>query len=344
VATGYFSCHIIVLTHYNRTLRKIQTHKDEALSPESQYEKLYLKLQKASGDGSRSVTQKEKDRISVKLTAATIGEIRLETQLMQHIDAHHTPQCLQICEEMQRHLPLELRDMIYEYVLETKTHPLVQDEFGYFLEGKETTRGWTPENKPDRLLPWISQIGNYGLRHICDKDYIGLDTMQEIAEAYYRGSIFSFDIYSRYDTAPLSQHFFEATDRCTFGLDVAGLMRRLELHLCTKDMAKSPAKVQKDLSSLLRVSRALSITIVFDEYLYEDDEKRLEVTTAITSLFPTLDKLLAAGHMLVVAVHSNYLSDWQFDVSVSRYELEYAWWQRKIQEEWSKALKVYATP
>jgi hypothetical protein len=89
-------------------------------------------------------------------------------------------------------------------------------------------------------------------------------------------------------------------------LDVAGLVRRLEFHLCAKDIAKSPVKAEEDLSSL-RVSRPLSITIVFDEYLGEDDNL-LEVTTAIASLFPTLDKLLAAGHMLVVGVRSKYLS------------------------------------
>jgi hypothetical protein len=308
---------------------------------------LYWELQKAPNDDSRLVTQKKRDRLIFKITDARLGESRLETQLMQHIDAHCAPQCLQICEEMQHQLPRELRDMIYEYVLETRIHPLVHDEFAKeVLKETGITLGWTPKKKPEPSLPWIRQIRRYGLRHICDKDYVGLDTMQEIAEAYYCGSIFSFDIYSKYDpapAAPLSQHFFEATDRWTFGLDVAGLVRRLEFHLCAKDMAKSPAKAEQDLSSLLHVSRPLSTTIVFDEFLGEDNNL-LEVTTAIASLFPTLNKLLAAGHMLVVGVHSKYLSGCQFDVSVSRDELEYTWWQRKCQGEWSKVLRVHAAP
>jgi hypothetical protein len=322
-------------------LKEIDAIEDKARSLETRHAQLSLKPKEASDDGSRLVTKKERDRLLDKILDAWIGEVCLEEKLFEHIDAHYAPRCLQICEHMQQKLPRELRDMIYAYILDTRTQPLVQNELAKdFPESMRCTRPWTPANKPDASIPWICQI-KYDLRHICDKDYVGLETMQEIAEAYYRGSVFSFNMYATLHPEPLSQHYFEATDRWAFGLEAASLIRRLELGLNSKELAESPAKAQEDLGSLLRLTKALSITIIFDEFRLDED-RQLEIATAISTLFPTLEKLLATGHMIVVGVHHRYRPGWQFNIPVSWEELEYAWWQRRLRDERSKAEKAHA--
>jgi hypothetical protein len=271
-----------------------------------------------------------------RLETAKKSELRLKTKLLQHIAAHYAPQCLSICEQMQHELPRELRDMVYGHLLETRTHPLTPDDVARLLpENLRKGRDWGPAKKPDPSYSWIKKIGRYGLTHICDKDYVGLATMQEIAEAYYRESIFSFDIYPFGPPDPLSQHLFEATDRWGFGLDVTNLIRRLELHADVKDIMASPQKAKQDLGSLLRVEKALTISLHVKRYIL-NEKNLLEMATAISVLSPSLEQLLVVGNTVAVCVSSEF-PDWRSDILVKRKELEHSWWLKRLQEDWTKA-------
>jgi hypothetical protein len=100
-------------------------------------------------------------------------------------------QCLAICEKMHEKLPRELRDMIYKYTIGIGRRRMNKSRDYQDVAGM-TRKPWS---KPDSCFGWMRDLEKAGVIHICNIDFVGLDTMRELAEIYYRTITFFFDDY-----------------------------------------------------------------------------------------------------------------------------------------------------
>jgi hypothetical protein len=99
---------------------------------------------------------------------------------------------------MQEKLPRELRDKIYEY-----TVGLTSSHMGKYRYGDAEVK-WKPWTKPNTSFGWLRDLDDCGVLHIRNIEFVGIDTLREIAETYYRTVIFVFeDWYGGETVAPL---------------------------------------------------------------------------------------------------------------------------------------------
>jgi hypothetical protein len=98
------------------------------------------------------------DRIAYRLAS-------LEKELESRLSLH----CLALCQSMHQKPPRELRDMVYELLLEIRIWPVDGATLGHMRK-----RSYIP-------------IYRYAeMRYLTGKDCVGIAIKQELAEAYYR--------------------------------------------------------------------------------------------------------------------------------------------------------------
>jgi hypothetical protein len=133
--------------------------------------------------------------------------------LVSYLEDHLAPQCLAICEMMQEKLPREIRDQIYEYTIGIRRSRMDKRRDYEGVLGKQK-----PWSKSDPCIGWIRDLEKVGVLHICNIDFVGIDTLREIAETYYRTVTIFFDDY-RVDEMVAPSLF--GNDLWGFGMEVA---------------------------------------------------------------------------------------------------------------------------
>lgn len=104
---------------------------------------------------------------------------KLRNEINRYIDKVKVAGCRDICNEMQRKLPRDLRDMVYQHILGISyTHECD-------VEAVYNSRG------PNRTRPYPSDCGISQHPHVCNSKFIGKDTRIELAKTWYQLSIFN---------------------------------------------------------------------------------------------------------------------------------------------------------
>jgi hypothetical protein len=226
-----------------------------------------------------------------------------EKQLLQnHFALYLAAPCLALCEQIQRELPQELRDNIYEYLLDTKVHyinsshtfSMCNDEGELFREYYEDENGIIPG-------PRITSVG-----HLADITYVGEAMRNELAETYYRTKVFSFN-----GDVPvchcLEKTLFQTMDPWYIGAELCALVKNLELTTNVVTLL-SLYQAMYELPELLQLEAGIRINIRVkaSTYWYPVDNKALAIAT---KLFPLLNKLQAKGHTVTIEI-VKYCGTW----------------------------------
>ena len=100
--------------------------------------------------------------------------------------------CLPLCQTMQQKLPRELRDMVYEHLLYTPRMPGMN----------RVWQGRTPRecNGCSYHENFSSNCRKHGLLHLRSVEYLGTQTVEELAEMWYRSSEFELSYDYTLDT------------------------------------------------------------------------------------------------------------------------------------------------
>jgi hypothetical protein len=211
----------------------------------------------------------------------------IEHSIQQHLHLYLSTSCRALCEKMQLELPRELRDTIYDYVLDNGVR---------LVDNNHINRTLKP-----RYFPSAPQLFDMG--HLAEISYVGKATRDELADSYYRGSIFSFDVTWTWDGADedLRRSLYETWDPWHVVAPLSKCVRNVQLvveafNSHAYDKSLKALNVLKRLKSRIRINIRLEGSQYFELWAVEF------ITTAAPELFPQLNALSAKGHTVSVEI------------------------------------------
>ncbi|KAF1831624.1 hypothetical protein BDW02DRAFT_625536 [Decorospora gaudefroyi] len=205
------------------------------------------------------------------------------SDLDAYVEKMLAPQGLDICVRMQKKLPRELRDIILEYTLEIR-------------KSRDQSKTPNPSAKPylKACRVFERKLSNAGLLHICNIEFVGLDTLCEIAQTWYRTATFPFDTLVRKSAVSCSVF---RKDLWGFGPNVANRIQNVKLHVEAYLLSNFHDPFDADLRVLLRVTKPTKILVCVN---HEDSTRllseRLVAIALKDTLVPHVDKLVNQGH------------------------------------------------
>jgi hypothetical protein len=198
---------------------------------------------------------------------------------------------------MQQHLPRELRDLVYNYVLDTSSKCVIVPMY---------RRAWEAERKTEvggvLCNPWKPYFQYRNILHTLDESFVDLATRKELVEAFYYCSTFRFPTYlpcSSSSDDPFD-HMLSGTDRFGFDMDVDDLVRNVNFDMPGFSVslpARSTTHVLRILELYLKYNKhASSVKLHMGCKNVKTQQNLHSLVQYWTHLFPTLDKLISAGH------------------------------------------------
>jgi hypothetical protein len=222
----------------------------------------------------------EQKRYKVALDASKTEAHELATQSGQLA-------CQSLCQEIQRKLPRELRDMIYE-------QPLTED-----------TTVWGEEDEDECPMCWYSDdqpaCRKHFLPHLRSIDYLGVETKIEVAEIWYRTSVFQFtDLYTLSDLlrenpfdipfhpgnlirhVTLEPYNYEGSDDPNFWRELGARRKKLQTELPQLSTLEARAKIEVEL-------------LIGSQIVYDDD-----LIDLLDPVFEALGRLAGQGYRVTI--------------------------------------------
>jgi len=161
---------------------------------------------------------------------------RLQREVAQYIEACAASSCRELCNTMQEKLPRELRDMVYQELLQDSLHCVATADYDPTFRSKGATEPSTMQRYP----------------HLSNPECVGKETLIEMAETWYR--LCDFRLGFRSDAARLL-----GNDLWSLGLDSRHYIRQITLHILPFDCPPYTTSVRMaDNVDLLRKLRKLS--------------------------------------------------------------------------------------
>ncbi|KAH7397221.1 hypothetical protein BKA66DRAFT_566350 [Pyrenochaeta sp. MPI-SDFR-AT-0127] len=321
VAETFGSCsrHKMSLANVQLTLRKVRWIKEEIATLDLQCIEaieIYFPLIPPAHEFRRN-----KIRHLSRRRNALNKEARLQ------LDTFLAHQCLELCEQMHQLLPRELRDMIYMYILGNHLRTMCASG-----NSKRMTRKiWKPSDGPDTDFYWMSKFKKLGILHICNVKYVGMMTVRELAETCYCTSILILDNYDKYSPLPKSSKEHELVDQWGLNLDVPSLIKSVELETTIHELTRRPKLVRRELAVILHVKKAISVTVRLSLFALPK-ESIPKLARGISNIFPILDQLVKAGHMVFVLVGLKY------QIEVKCEELMHDLWLERFEDNFATML------
>jgi hypothetical protein len=251
---------------------------------------------KLSGDTRDKLLQQEKTLVSQLIAGRKFSE----NLLKDHFALYLGPPCLALCEQIRRKLPRELRDIIYEYLLYTGIEIFDADRIFKMFNDEG-------QPNPDHIE---YEIGIFpGIRilsvgHLADTNYVGSTMRIELAEAYYCGTIFSFEAFvpsKAYQC--LENTLFRPMDPWYIGAELSGLVKNVEM-LVVDDCLMDPDHPQdlNEFTHLLRIEAAIRFSIRVKIYWSGEHTTDANLAIATSKLFPLVDELRAKGYTVTIEI------------------------------------------
>jgi hypothetical protein len=220
-----------------------------------------------------------------------------EHLLQNHFALYLGPPCLALCEQIQRELPRELRDNIYEYLLDTKFHYINSDyTYHMFNDQGEPTPGYYEDSNGIIPGPRITSVG-----HLAEINYVGEAMRNELAETYYRTKVFSFEGNVPQVAHCLEKTLFRTMDPWYIGAELCGLVKNVELTIDAGSLLFFP-EAMDELPELLRLEAGIRINIKVEASTYCASMDNETLAIATNTLFPLLNKLQAKGHTVTIEI------------------------------------------
>lgn len=257
---------------------------------------------------------------------------RVRASAPLELPAHrtHRKQCQIVCSALYVSLPRELRDRVYELLMDRDRHVFPVNSMDLALA--ETTSTSVPWRLAQRY--WYPQY--------LEAEYVGLEVRNEMVEAWYRGSMFCFP------NLELIDGFLEWKEREHEGktnlLDPSALVTNVDVHIkeseimwdaTTEELATSFSSGTSDrlrdgaLQRLLlnleklflfKAGTRITVSLVITGkllYLRSTNEKEL-LLNGFAFIFPTLRRLQQTGYRVVVSAQWGMIRSRLDDVSEER--------------------------
>jgi hypothetical protein len=214
------------------------------------------------------------------------AQIEAEVFVDYEINTYAEQSCRALCAAMQRSLPRELRDMIYDHVLS-----LVPDEpLEIYDDALDAADGSYREEIAE-------MVEDDGYAHMCSEDFVDLATMSEFARRWY--TKVRFDLYL---TPAEVAKFFE-TDIWGLGICIDGLLSHVEVEILedvsqdnVTPLQQSPVKLAPHASIFLHLRTDL--VNIGGESHFDTDYTLDVLSDRLSELFPLIRQLLEAGYKL----------------------------------------------
>jgi hypothetical protein len=241
-----------------------------------------------------------------------VSQQRLATEVNDHIVAYARSYCGTLCISIQQHLPRELRDMIYAYLLPVCDVLIEATDF-------------LPLGSTDSSRPQLIDVP-----HLLSPGFSDVVTRRELLEAWYKLSTFQF---ANIALIPIFLH----KDLWGLDLPVRRLVRSLEIDIWPTDyMADTDSTRFLDRRALpdwlIALRKGARIVFPIDTNTYKPiwsrkSQKIQRFITILSRFFSPVKRLLAAGHHVVVEVDGSLV------VEIKLEDLTTAVWDRKIKEK-----------
>jgi hypothetical protein len=201
-------------------------------------------------------------------------------------------ECKSICNRVMVQLPRELRDMVYHHLSTDSEEHISREYFRSTMDPTTKlftydTARWKADQYPENF--W-------------DTAYVGNDFFQDLAESYYRTSVFVFS-----DDGGLIERFLEV-DQLRLGYAPKELVTKVEVHLsamthdrssCVGYMFGCATKSERLEAALVGIEQlkvVADICVHFSTQAKDEKQKKEQIETVCNALIPKLREAKLAGH------------------------------------------------
>lgn len=215
----------------------------------------------------------------------------LETQVQQRLKRYATLSCRNLCSRMTFRLPRELRDAVYQIILDPPTVHIHQRDY-IIIRGQYFSTRYFPNSG--------SPVSDYlGRQYYWNVEYVGPRMQKELAETWYRTATFGLG-FDRY----LLEEFL-TKDRWGLGIVPKQLITSL---VADVDMIESHARgytvdsMIKRLRLLLGCERGVKLSVtIHNAHSSQNRQAALhEVHSALRTVYATLEPFAASGSRVKV--------------------------------------------
>jgi hypothetical protein len=220
----------------------------------------------------------------------------IEDSIQQHLRLYLSSSCLALCEQMQQKLTRELRDIVYDYALESEVR---------YIDSYLIRRVF--KDNP----PITKQVGDqdcifhrpriFDLGHLADVSYVGGAMHKELTDSCYRGTIFSFDADVKKVVGNLEAALFQTMNLWRTGVELSSSVRKVELATTDRTLLQASHCISA-LLGLSRLEESVRVTIRVEGYRYHKTSDTPYLTTATSTLFPMFNNLKVKGYTVSVEI------------------------------------------
>lgn len=210
---------------------------------------------------------------------------RISVEMDEHIHRNVLkPQCLALCNEMQKRLPRELRDEVYRFLVHDSTTSI----HGFNLLNNSKTKVCKPT---DELAQRYTSIEKYG--HVDSAAAANERTRSEFATAWFRCTTFESPSF---DTLRL----FSGVDCRVYGHDVRQLVKayKVTLHLAIEEtLDRRKLLLLEQLREISRLRKGSCVKLLLYSYA-----KCRYVVECFMAAFPELQALVAKCYTIEIEI------------------------------------------
>jgi hypothetical protein len=142
------------------------------------------------------------------------------------------------------------------------------------------------------------------MSHILDDQFMGMNTLRELADTYYRCSTFIFDCDQLVATNMISRLLFNDPDRWGCSVYMASNVRSLEFHVDSRYTVypRQHYDMRDELELLFRLKQPVKIKISVHRTKHTFRWNAAALSRALSVNFPAFDRLIHAEHVLSLQV------------------------------------------
>jgi hypothetical protein len=250
------------------------------------------RVMKSSGPPEDSMSPEQRCKMREQIDAKMNSLI---TQLYIYLANRLSTSCCGLCEKMQERLPRELRDLVYEYILEDrvlKVDPKVMTELKQYeneIELRHKRRFYFPGHQSPKIY------------HVADTRFTGTATAQELSYSYYRNMTFCFDGDSTQVGQRLANFLYNTINPWLSFSNMSHVIQKVELRT-TDGRMEDGLWTLRELGPFKWMTRKIHINIEVERRRYRRIEEIPRLVEVIGKVLPLLQELEWKGHTILLTI------------------------------------------
>jgi hypothetical protein len=308
--------------------RRIELYKRLELELESEYDRQHLYIY-ADPTKQNKLAAGNKKRIHAEWEAIKNARKEVEHGVTSHLKSGIKIECRLLLERMHARLPRELRDMVYGFIVAGRPA----------LIKKSDVCGSTIDQLHNLMLdsPLSRALESQGYGSLVGGSTIPGDTLRELAEIWYKTSVFCFeDPYALHAFAPYLNNFEKllphvSKEQQNLDLNPCALVKAVEItkkiwHGARTDHQFLDLVQGLKITHELKACKSIRLFLDFGEYdedLSEEEGASNRLAHGFKIVFPTIRRLIEAGVKFSVCLFYTIM----LDITLERLNVDY-WVQR----------------